>query len=172
MPNTLKVGDKVRSSPKLAIVRTNGTVKYVACVLATAAGGKTCDKKTCNHTAKDYVWVEWVPKSIFSYHYTELMFDAAPTSPNETSKPTCDETKKDEEYIDKAKAEIKAITKSGKAQLDWFRAYNGFTKFKYDRQGRPYIQETELPSAPPIKNEELDFDVYSGIKKGSIRKQA
>jgi hypothetical protein len=80
--NTFHILDRVKTSGKNTVgvpgatVRLNGKVKYIACQLATKAGGKTCDKDNCNHPIKDYVWVLWpMTTKTMSYHYSELDFE-------------------------------------------------------------------------------------------------
>src|SRR5580698_9891223 len=103
-------------SPKIG-----GVVKYVACHAATTGGGKTCDKKTCAHPAKDYVFVIWPPdKTIFSYHNTFLELSGA--------KPQAADNK---EFAEKAKEVVAIIEKanedgklnSNKDEIDWVK-YN------------------------------------------------
>lgn len=176
MANPYKVGDKVKC---VNAVRLNGKVKYLACGLATAAGGRVCDKKTCPHTIKDNVWVSWPDGSIYSYHHTELAHDAsqppaaAPTLPSAVAvaaeaEEASGDPKKDE-YIEKAKAAIAKVMKPKPATIastntttDFYRGYNGFDKMKYDRSGRPYIQ-SEFTTGPVIGAEELDWDTYNNV---------
>lgn len=76
-----KIGDKVKTvvGPNVPALRTNGTVKHLACYLATSSGGKTCDKKTCTHALRDYAWVMWPSGQIFSYAQVELADDMSGT---------------------------------------------------------------------------------------------
>jgi hypothetical protein len=193
MANTFKIGDKVRTKPCAAppsmggtVTRLNGRVKYIACGLATPKGGKTCDKKTCTHMVKDFVWVTWpivrAGTTTFSYHYNDLEYDAAqPVIPpvaavttvaDAQEKTTSDPAK--EAYLEKAKAAIKDVIKPKLApmQQDFWSLYNGFDQIKYDRNGKAFIREMEARTGPVIKDDEIDFDVYSGRKKGSVRKAA
>jgi hypothetical protein len=151
--------------------RTGGKVLIVACKLATAAGGKTCDPKTCTHPDKDYVWVVWqgMTKS-YSYHYTELEYDTSPVASDDNA------VMKDE-YIEKAKAAIKdAVSSKPIAQefdKDFWLQYNGHARMKYDRNGKPYIKEISPDATPSLKNEEIDHEKYSGrVRSKSYRKDA
>lgn len=56
MADKFKVGDKVK---RIDGTKNGGVVKYLACPESTAAGGKTCDKKTCPHIPKEIVFVSW-----------------------------------------------------------------------------------------------------------------
>lgn len=60
--------------------RINGIVKFATCRGATGVGGHTCEKRTCKHAPKEWVWVKWPnEKNLFSYHITELNeFKTAP----------------------------------------------------------------------------------------------
>lgn len=167
MANPFKVGDRVKTATN---TKLNGKVTYIACGLATVKGGKLCDKRTCKHTIKDNVWVDWPDGSKFSYHHTELTHDAAqvpappPTLPSaEMMKETSGDDKKDA-YLDKAKKAIKdVISPAAKpAQQDFFRSYNGYDKIKYDRFGRPYLKSEYVPG-PPIMADELNWDRYTGF---------
>lgn len=163
MANNFNVGDKVRTRPGAPVNKTryNGKVKYVACSLATTAGGKTCDKKTCAHLVKDHVWVLW-PSDLttVSYHYSDLEYDASqPTKPGSNTLPSAEDMKKSEAktgdsnkdaYLEKAKQAIKnAVDPKPPTDIDFWRGYHGFTKVKYDRSGRPFIYETQPVAMPP-----------------------
>lgn len=186
MANAFKVGDKVKTRPSVGIIRLNGTVKYVACGLATKSGGQKCDKKTCTHLTKSYIWVEW-PSSIgklVSYNYTDLDYDASqppappPVLPDaktmEANAASTGDSDKDA-YLSKTKDAINKIvgtSKQQQTQNEFFRQYNGFTTVRYDRQGRPFVHDTPQLSTTPLTIEEVDWDVYTGKKKGSIKKVA
>lgn len=81
MANPFLVGDKVRTDfPQNSTSdRKGGTVKHIACYLATSAGGKSCNNKSCMHATRDYVWVSWPSglggSVLYSYHYNELIID-------------------------------------------------------------------------------------------------
>jgi len=181
MANLYKVGDKVRTAPNAPIVRLNGTVKYVACSLATGAGGKTCDKKTCAHMIKDNVWVLWPGQlATYSYHYSDLAYDAAqpPVSPtlpaaSDMKSESTGDSKKDA-FLDSAKKAIKEVitpksTSVSEGSAEWWNAYKGFTTVKYDRQGRSFVRDTTV-SPEPIGNENINWRAYHGYEKGSARK--
>jgi hypothetical protein len=173
-----KIGDKVKTKPAvIQVSRLNGTVKYVACGLATSSGGKKCDKKTCTHPNQDYVWVEWpeAPGKIMSYHHSDLDYDAsqppapAPVLPDAKETSTGDAAK--DAYLKEAKDAINKVVAKKQTQNDFFREYNGFTTIRYDRYGRPYSHEdTPQLSLTPLTIEQIDWDVYTGKKKGSLKK--
>lgn len=55
--------------------RTKGAVVYIACRFALPKyrkGENACDRKTCQHKSKHYVWVLWPDRSMISYHFTKL----------------------------------------------------------------------------------------------------
>lgn len=225
MANTFVVGDIVKTLPGLpGTIRNGGVIRYIACVAATSAGGKTCDKKTCQHPVKQIVWVQWQGHvNIFSYMYTELTLNSAPSSigvsgayngylggsgasgpampkiikitgvvgPTGPASPSLTKTTaptKDfvegvtgplavdkDAYIEKAKKAIDDVVKTKsepkESVSDFFKAYNGFTKVKRDRNGRPYIQES-FEQKPAIKDDEIDWDVYHGLVKGPLKKSS
>jgi hypothetical protein len=86
-----KIGDRVRIAaitPNTPIMRTGGIVKYITCKFATSSGGKTCDKKTCSHPVREYIWVVWpVSSTSFSYYHMELVHETNTSSPIATSIP-------------------------------------------------------------------------------------
>lgn len=180
MPNSFKVGDTVKTVPGVAL-RFNGKVLYLACRAATVSGGKACDRKTCTHAVKDYVWVLWPGlKSSYSYVYTDLTLDAAAPGP---SGPTCatgptgpqagpSETEAPKKaYMDSAKKAIEKLTTKAAPELnDWWNTYNGFSKVKHDRYGRSFIQHTPENPPPQLTTKEIDWDVYNGFKKGALKK--
>jgi hypothetical protein len=185
LTNTFVRGDVVKTTNN---TRTDGVVFVVACSLATKAGGKTCDPKTCAHPVKDYVWVLWPGSrnlltgatTTYSHHYTELEYDGSKTSlvgaakastPSDTPVPDVpakEDTKKKDDYLENAKQVIKSKI-TAESQAEFWKNYNGFTRLKYDRSGRPFVVEA-APIKPPIPGDEVDWDVYHGRKKGPLRK--
>lgn len=158
MANPFKIGDIVRSADGK---RFTGKVKYIACNLATAAGGRGCDKKFCNHQNKDIVWVIWPgDKNIFSYHHTELLLDKDGSDTKPEPKTT-----DDAERTQKVEA-IKKVIET-KENADFFKFYNGFAKMKKDKFGRLYVQEKEEVQPPEIKDDELNFAAYNGFAPGA-----
>lgn len=156
-----KIGDKVKT---IDDKRTNGEIKHIACVLATSAGGKACSKKYCTHKVKNTIWVQWQnEKSLFSYDYSEVVYDVA-------QQPQTASVQKEPALKDAIRAVEDNFNKEAKrADADFFKIYNGFTKVKHDRYGRSFMQETNL-DPKPIENNELNHETYSGFKKGSWRK--
>lgn len=69
-----EVGDVVKTVDSNAD-RLEGIVKHLTCRAATALGGKTCDRNTCNHTPKNHIWVKWPNEKLCSYNISELEFD-------------------------------------------------------------------------------------------------
>ena len=59
-----------------------GTIKYIACKLATPSFGlvpdkegkmvRACDKRTCSHANKNFIWVEWSSKKTYVYRFDQL----------------------------------------------------------------------------------------------------
>jgi hypothetical protein len=140
------IGDIVDTVPTVANQRQGGRVRYMACYNATMAGGRTCDKKTCQHSPRDYIWVLWNgQKTTVSYHESELVPQASPS------------IEKISEQTDGIAPEAKAIIKdkfadiensSGKkeADIDWDK-YHGFDKrwaSKKDYPERKPLDESEL----------------------------
>jgi|SRR5271165_2771030 len=158
--NPFKVNDLVKNNSGS---RNAGKVIYIACKNATIAGGKTCDKKTCNCFVKDYVWVEWTDSKVFSYEHTELAFDG-----QQSQEIVAKEIKVIGENESKNIPTIPNLTLE---KLD-FDLYNGITQVRYTRDGIGYIvnvganQETIVPA---IEEKELDFDAYNN--KGVVRKK-
>lgn len=81
MPNQFVAGDIVKTIPAMATQKAGGVVAYIACGDArlSSLAAIPCDKKTCTHGVKDYVWVRWqgsVGLSVFNYQ--ELELDASP----------------------------------------------------------------------------------------------
>jgi len=68
--NLLQVGQTVEQNLVFP-ERTRGKVLYIACRLALPKT-KQCDKKTCEHKNKNYVWVMWPDHSTFAYHFNQL----------------------------------------------------------------------------------------------------
>lgn len=189
--NPFRPLNKVKTLPASPNQRRNGTVAYTACSLATVAGGKTCKFITCTHNPKDYVWVLWPgEKKLFSYHHTDLELEAK-VAPKTITIPVPAEEKKTEatedsqkeslrdEYLDKAKQAIKdKVAKAAPASSssyghpDFWKHYHGFTKVKYDRYGRAFLHEIETIQKPVIPDNEIDWSVYNGYKKGSLRKES
>jgi hypothetical protein len=140
MPNPFCIGDIVKTMPAtqagVALTqRAGGKVKYIACVQATQAGGRTCDKKTCGHIQIDYIWVLYPGShNTISYHYTDLEFDVAP-----------------------AKDAVEVIPdKSVNAAIDGFKEKLGeFIKDAPSKGG----------NKGPIQLDELDFSIYNGLSK-------
>lgn len=168
MANTFVKGDRVKTAQG---TRTDGKVLIIACKLATAAGGKTCDPKLCPHPLKDkdMVWVLWsgMTKS-YSYHYTELEYDTSPIASD-------DKADVKDDYIEKAKVAIKDAIKPKEPELDkdFWRLYGGFDKVKLDRNGRPFLYAVKVDECAPLKNEEIDWKKYHGfIRSKTYRKIA
>jgi hypothetical protein len=163
MANPFNIKDRVKTTNG---ARSNGRVYLIACALATAAGGKTCDPKTCTDATKDYVWVMWSGmQKAYSYHYTELERDVSPTETVDIK----------DDYIEKAKQAIKDMVKPKPVEpelgKDFWTAYNGFSKVKYDRNGRPFVKEIKQDESPPLKTEEVDFEKYVGrVRSKTYRK--
>lgn len=165
--NTFKIGDPVRTKNN---TRTNGVVKYVACVEATMKGGRKCDKKTCTHKIQDYCWVKWHDGVVCSYEYTELEFEKAVTAApvqvigTDEAKPTID-------------GEALALVDSRAAKEQeqaFFDFYNGYKQVRYGRDGREYVVDMtggSKANTTEIQNDEIDWDVYTGKKPGSVRKK-
>jgi hypothetical protein len=140
--------------------RKGGIVLHVACFLATASGNKLCDKKTCNHSPKEFIWVKW-DSGTFSHHQSELVL-----SSDQNQNKIQSEKKEEQEKLKEA---VKTIENK---IFDW-RLYNGFSKVKFDKKGNAYIKEiidSNENSPKELKNEEIDWDAYMGFKNGSYRK--
>jgi hypothetical protein len=176
MANTFVVGDKVRTTigSKVSMQRLNGKVKYIACQLATQAGGRACDRKTCTHAIKDYIWVIWpMQTTTVSYHHSELEYEAgykarAPTTlpaAKDMPKPAITEKDKDMDAFKKKVSTIMEPSKAG--AFDWDK-YHGYVGSKF-RRGHLIDDDTERK---PLQNDEIDWDVYRGTKRGSLRKQS
>jgi len=72
MSNPFRIGDAV--SKRLGTTKLDGVVKYTTCYGATHSGGKTCSHRNCPHSnIKDYVWVEWLDGTLYSYKHNELL---------------------------------------------------------------------------------------------------
>lgn len=153
--NTFKIGDNVKTSDGKHI---NGKVKYIACYGATATGRKNgnikCSRSKCNHKAKEYVWVMWPSKlTTTSYHCKEIQLSQnksveGPIGNKEIQTP--------KEIIEKV------IEKKNTSNIEFWRRYNGFSKLKVDRAGRPFIYDVE-PHSNPIKEGKMDWDSYNGF---------
>jgi hypothetical protein len=152
--NPFKVDDVVRTTNG---DKSGGIVKYIACNMATVAGGKSCDKKTCNHYVKDFVWVKWTDGKVFSYEHQELAIDKI--VPTETKIITETPTNKAQEL---------AIPDIMESKID-FDLYNGITEVRYTRDGRGYTISKPIVVPDPIAEQELDFDAYNS--KGLVRKK-
>lgn len=140
--------------------RTGGVVKYIACKAATLAGGRTCDKKTCNHYVKDFVWVKWTDNSICSYEHSELAFEKA-IAPD----PIKIIEKESTDKIDT----IPSLPKP-EDRID-FNLYNGITAIRYTRDGKEVIVDVSGQglAIPPIEEKDLDFEAYN--TKDVVRKK-
>ncbi len=184
MANVFKIGDRVKTvaNPSSPYIRTNGIVVYIACALALKSNGKLCDKKKCNHIQRDYVWVVWPGAGVaYSYHYTDLVFNSPTIQPsasipitNTTDDPKKETATADKEiYAKEVKSAIENVVQEKKTAVqkeqDFFRYYNGLTKMGYDKRGRPVIQEA-FEEKEPIKENELDYRVYSGLASGLLKK--
>lgn len=164
--NPFKENDEVKTNKG---DRQGGIVVHTACWGATISGGKTCDKKTCLHFVKDFVWVKWADGKVCSYNHGELAFD----------KIVAADPVKDIALTDKEKAKFKEATKvieeeTAKTAFNWLE-YNGIVQTRYTRDGRPYLVDVAgggaLPDVPAIQENELDWDAYNGKKRGSQRKK-
>jgi hypothetical protein len=164
-------GDKVKVSAKGVAAgigaKCGGKVKYIACVLATTKGGKTCDKKTCAHTIKDHIWVEWPDGKTCSYHHQELELDGiknTPVIPDAASfKAKAAEVS---EKIKKAEESgLLGADNGKKADIDWDK-YN--TRLPGDTRSR--VQRTLIEPDNIENADEIDWDVYAGFKRGPLRK--
>lgn len=71
--NNLIVGQQVESFGKVVSLHTisPGTIQHIACKLALPSI-KQCDKATCKHEIKNFVWVEWANKKTFAYYFDQL----------------------------------------------------------------------------------------------------
>lgn len=74
--NTFQVGqivdvDRLLNPPE----KSRGKIQYIACRLALPKYRKeenACDRKTCKHTNKPYVWVVWPDRTMLTYHFGKL----------------------------------------------------------------------------------------------------
>jgi|ERR1700722_607446 len=163
-------GDKVKVSAKGIAAgvsaKTDGKVKYVACYLATIGGGQKCDKKTCTHTIKDHVWVEFDGK-VYSYHHQEVEKIGAATQ----AIPDAAAFKaKAIEVADKIKKAEQAGTlgaDNGKrCDIDWDN-YNS----RLPGDSRPRRTQRSLFEPDHIESDDqIDWDCYNGFKRGPLRK--
>ena len=162
------VGDRVKVSAHGITIgnppRIGGIVRYVACHLATGAGGRTCDKKHCKHVVKDYVWVEWDNNGkIFSYHHTELELDGAKVAtviPDAASFKT---------KMAKVSEKLKKAEESVALGADNFRNKDvDWDKYNFNRA--PIVQRSREPI---INEDEIDWSAYNGYKRGAktVRKR-
>jgi hypothetical protein len=161
--NPFKPSDQVRIKDNR---KTGGVVKYVACFAATTVGGKMCDKKTCVHKIRDYVWVRWGDNSVYSYDHNELGFEHPVVgAPIVAANP--------EGAIDnEALALIEKQIARQENKLD-YSLYNGLTQIRHGRDGTKYLVDmtgSSFAEAPEIKENELDYDVYNGKTPGNVRK--
>lgn len=181
MANQFKIGDKVQTvvGNTISVSRLNGRVKYIACQRATKAGGSTCDKKTCAHPIKEMVWVLWPAFSAtFSYHYSELAYDASQFPLPSLSLPSAEKmlttkssgNKIKDSYIEKAKNAINNILDPKPVDVEFWKTYKGYSRIKYDVRGRPYSFEEDNEQKPQLSVDEINWDAYKGIAKGPIRK--
>lgn len=169
MANTFKIGDIVETLTTALTPRSKGKVKYIACVDATGAGGKTCDKKKCNHSINEFVWVDWPGETkLFSYHYNDLQLVQMKSQEIITTNQNDLQTSMNilKEFYTQDKQELPE-----KSEID-YNLYNGFVKIKYDKAGNAYYQSisSSLATPEPLKEDQIDWDAYNGLKKGSYRK--
>lgn len=87
--NTFAVGHKVKLSGSAISLHAiaPGTIKFIACKLATPSAAKitnktgeavrACDRNNCVHPAKDYIWVQWSNGKLYSYHFSQLQLISA-----------------------------------------------------------------------------------------------
>lgn len=168
-PHAFKIKDKVKTA---AGTRNGGVVAYIACIQATQAGGKTCDRKTCQHPddQRTIVWVLWQgTKTTMSYHHAELAFDKETIKEDTTLPEPGDSVYTSAPNIDSMK---KVITDEEKKRAEAFRIYAGFDKVKFDKNGKPYLKEIIVEDKVPIKNEDINWQVYNGFERGSVKKQS
>ena len=155
--NPFKVGDIVKT---VNGDKVNGTIKYVACYAATGSGGKACNKKTCNHYVKNFVWVEWADKKLCSYDHVELVFDG------KIEPETINNIGLTEQEKSKFKETAKVLEEETKksTQFNWLE-YNGIVQTRYTRDGRPYLVDVagggSNPDIQPIDSSELDYNEYN-----------
>ena len=144
--------------------RHSGRVRYLACGNATSAGGRTCDKKTCAHPVRDYVWILWPgTKNTASYHETELALvqavqtrSAISNTESQSNKPILpDEKALIEERFDK----IEKTEKSSEDGIDWNK-YNGFDKRWVSK--KDYPDKEQLPESAMTKEW---WDAYTGMDR-------
>ena len=154
--NPFKPGDLVCTIDKK---RINGKVKYLACGGATQAGGRICDRKSCPHNDKDFVWVAWEDKTVCSYLWDELDFWTGGISDLATEAPP--------PVPNQEKIELPEPSKENK---EWRRSYDGFTRVVKDRSGKKYTVGEPEPEKDPIPDDQIDWEVYAGYKAGSVRK--
>ena len=169
-------GDLVKISAKAiaagTTVRSGGVVKHVACYLATAAGGKTCDKKTCAHAIKDYVWVSF-PTGTFSYHHEELDYDGVKaTTVMPDAKEFAAKAADAAATIRRAKEDGTLGADNGRmTDVDW-KIYT--TKLPGDTQTRTARRMTRTPEVIE-SDDEINWAAYIGIDRtqepGSYRKR-
>jgi hypothetical protein len=162
--NDFKVGDRVKT---ILGNRTGGTVKYIACHQATQSGGKTCDKKTCQHPIQNYIWVVWNDKSLCSYEYIELAVDHS--AETKATSPSTDKAS-----IEEAKTAINKIISNditrGMSEQD-AQIYDGFAQIRRGRNGEAFIHYPLGAPSPhqdkqPVSEQELDWDAYT--TQGSV----
>lgn len=162
--------DKVKISAKAIAAGTTaknkGVVKYVACYLATTAGGKTCDKKTCQHTIKDYVWVEWPDGKLCSYHHQELERDGvAPVAMPDAAAFKAKAAEVSDKIKKAEQAGILGADNGKKGDIDW-NAYNS----RLPGETTTKVQRSVYEPDHIEKEDEIDWDVYTGFKRGPLRK--
>jgi hypothetical protein len=156
----LNKSDVVKTITSLVPSRSNGIITYIACYAATSAGGKTCDKKSCQHTST-HAWVKWEDGKTFSYSLLELELDLPSKEVVKEKQPSS---------IEKFKSVVKE-----KSTFD-FDLYCGYTQVKYDRNGQPHlikmgVSEVEIAITAPIKQEDLDYDQYNYLSGKPMKKK-
>lgn len=149
------IGDVVNTAPTMATQRQNGKVKYIACPDALKSNGAVCDKKSCQHAVKEYIWVLWPgAKATMSYHENELVLV-------KSASPVDSEDKKEDIEAHIAIEEKQALKdkfadiETGRSSCDDTRpaqpkdwdVYNGFDK--------RWASKKDYPDRPQLKDEEL-----------------
>lgn len=152
MANTLRVGDTVNQAKNTTgAFKINGVVKYVACWGATKAGGKLCDKKTCSHSHKDYVWVEWPDGTTFSYDHNELVLAKSNTGTQPYPSVVTSKQSSVTREVAIPKDSPAPISDKDMAALEGF-----VKKVAKKITSNPFEQQT-------LSDNEVDFDRYNGL---------
>lgn len=142
------VGDIVDTAAGLITQRQGGKVKYLACVNATQAGGKTCDKKTCPHQPT-HCWILWPgSKNTMSYSEVELVAASKPEERVEDKQDAPIAAEEKSVLMDKF-ADI-ASKDTHPAQPKSWDAYHGFDKrwaSKKDYPDKEPLPESAMDSA-------------------------